>query len=266
MELGAEHNLAVFNERLAETAAGDVREFDVDYPDDYPNRDLAGRRVKFRCTVKEVAERILPEVDDLFAAQVAEGRTLLELRGEIRRQLEAEAAARSDRELEEQVVDRLIERHEVEVPPSLIEQYLDSSLEELHARNLQLGRPNAEEEDRRFRELTRPVAERVVRGMFIMEAVRRREGIRVEDDEVDRRIVEIARENGFDVEKYREYAAQGSERDKIRHGLEERKTFDFLLARAAIEKVAAEREPADGSDTAGTPPAGAAESAAGESD
>jgi trigger factor len=262
MVLGAEHNLSEFNEQLAGAVVGDVREIEVPYPDDYPNPDLAGRRIRFRCSVKEVGEKILPDLDDAFAAQVAEGRTLLELRGEIRRQLERDAAERIDREVEEQIVERLIERHDVEVPPSLVEQYLNSSVEELHARNLQVGRQISEEDDRQFRELTRPVAERVLRGMFIMEAIRRQEGIQVTDEEIDDRIAEIARENGFDLEKYREYAARGSEREKIRHGLEERKAFDFLLSRASVETVPADAEIDLGANA--TAPKNAAESAAGD--
>jgi len=249
--LGAEQNLPAFNEGLAGAAAGEEREIEVTYPDDYVNESLRGRTVRFGCKVKEVGVKVLPEVDDAFAAQLAEGRTLLELRGEIRHQLEHEAEARSSRELDEQMVDRLVDRHEIEVPPSLVEQYLASSLEELHARNLQTGRQSTAEEDQQFRELTRPVAERVLKGMFVMEAVRRQESLTVADEEIDARIAEIAGEHGFDVEKYREYAAQGNEREKIRHGLEERKTLDFLLSRAKIEMVPADGEIGTGADAPG---------------
>ncbi|MFO7652243.1 MAG: trigger factor [Candidatus Krumholzibacteriia bacterium] len=255
MTLGAEHNLPAFNEELAGAAAGDEREVEVVYPDDFPNEELRGRRIRFRCLVKQVSRRVLPEVNDAFAAEMAGGQTLLELRGEIRRQLEQEAAERADRELEEQIVDQLIERHEVEVPPSLLEQYLASSVEELHARNLQMGREISAAEDERFRDLTRPVAERVLKGMFIMEAIRRQEKIRATDAEIEERIVAIAAENGFDLDKYREYVNRGDERERIRHGLEERKTFDFLISRARVATVREDEgdrtaEPASG---AGTP-------------
>ena len=126
------------------------------------------------------------------------------------------------------------------MPPSLVADYLKSSLEELHARNLQTGRSNNEDEDERFRELTRPVAERVLKGMFIMEAIRRAEDLAVADEEVESRIVEIAAEHGFDLDKYREYIDHADERNKIRHGLDERKTLDFLLSRAEVTPMAAD--------------------------
>jgi trigger factor len=248
--LGEAQNLPAFDEGLTGVEAGDQREIAVTYPAEFPREDLRGRTLRFGCAVKEVRQKNLPEIDDAFAAQVADGKTLLELRGEIRRHLEQEAEARISREMDEQIVDRLVERHDVEVPPSLVEQYLASSVEELHARNLQAGRPSSDEEDQRFREMTRPVAERVLRGMFVMEAVRRQEEIDVGDEAIEARIVEIANESGFDLEKYREYVAQGDEREKIRHGLEERQTFDFLLSRAKIEPVPADAEIAIGQPVA----------------
>lgn len=237
MILGETQNLPDFDAGLTGVVAGDEREITTTYPDDHPRDDFRGRKLRFRCAVKEVQRKVLPEVDDAFAARVAEGKTLLELRGEIRSHLERDAEAAVSREMDEQIVDRLVERHEVAVPPSLIEQYLASSVEELHARNTQLGSASSPEEDREFRELTRSVAERVLRGMFVMEAVRRQEKIAVSEEEIETRIVEIAHENGFDVDKYREYVIHGDERSKIRHGLEERKTLDFLRSRAEIETV-----------------------------
>jgi trigger factor len=239
LELGAESNFDAFNERLAGLAAGEGADIAIAYPDDHHAEHLRGVEVTYRCEVQTVEEKVVPELDDAFAARVREGETLLELRAEIRSDLEKEEEHRVQRELEEQIVDLLVERHDLAVPPSLITQYLDSSVEEMRARSAQYGRATSDEDITRFREGTRPVAERVMKGMFIMEAIRRQEGLTVSEQDVDARIEEIAREHGFDLEKYREFAARGGERDRIRHAVEERKTFDFLLSRAQI----AEAEP-----------------------
>jgi len=251
--LGAEHNLGAFNTGLEGAEAGTERELDVTYPDDYPNDALKGQTVRFRCSVTEVASEVLPELDDLFASQLEEGQTLLELRGKIRAQLTTDAEARVSNEMDEQVVDELIKRHEVAVPPSLIEQYVTSGVEQLQARNLQQGRQMTEEQEREYRELTQPIAQRVLEGMFIMEAIRRQEEITVTDAEIDDRIAEIAAEHQFDLEKYREYVNEGDEREKIRHGLAERKTYDFLLSRANVTPAtaAAQQAAADGQADSG---------------
>jgi trigger factor len=247
MTLGTEYNIEAFEEAMTGVTAGTEREVRVTYPSDHHSERLRGRTVGYHCHVKSVQEKRVPDLDDAFAGQFKPGQTLLELRTAIRQDLHHEEEHRIQRELEEQAVDALIARNDITVPPSLVEQYLKTGLEELHGRNAQLGRPNSEEEDRHYREVTRPAAERVLKGMFIMEAIRRQEGLAVDDEELEQRITEIAREHNFDLEKYRDYVGQGPERDRIVHGLEERKTFDFLLSRARIENGATGQQEAEGS-------------------
>ncbi|MBD3221449.1 trigger factor [bacterium] len=242
LEVGAENNLPEFNEALAGVTAGQDLDIRVDYPDDFPNEALRGQAMTFRCHVDEVREKRLPEVDDAFASQLEEGQTLLELRGKIRQSLTDDAQKRSRQDLDGQVLDRLIERNEVAVPPSMVEAWLESGVEDMRRRQAQMGRELTVAELTEYREAARPVAERQIKGMFLFEAVRAQEGIEVTDEDVEERVEEIAAENGFDLAKYREYVAQGEEKDRIRHELLDRRTYDFLLSRANVEPAAAEEE------------------------
>ena len=232
--LGSQQNLPAFNDGLLGVEAGQERTVVVTYPDDYPNPEVKGRAVSFHCVVHEVRCKILPEVNDAFASQLEEGQTLLELRVRIRERITQEAERRAAAEMDEQLLAALVERHDVPVPPSMLEDYLRAGLDELHERNQQLGRENSDEEDAQYREAARPVAERVIRGLFLLESVRRQENIQADEAEVDDRIAVIAAENGFDLEKFRAYVDRGEERVRIRRELEERKTYDFLLSRAQI--------------------------------
>jgi len=238
-EVGEQGNIAAFDEGLAGAVAGDVKELTVAYPDDHFNEQLRGNTIRYRCEILQVREKRLPEVDDAFAASIKPGETLLGLRTAIREDLLRQDEQESRRELEEQLLDRLLERNEIPVPPSLVDQYVEAGLRDLHERNERARRANSEEEDARYRELSRPLAERVVRSIFLLEAVRRQAGIAVGEAEVEARIGEIAREYGFDPDKYREYAGQGPERERIARALEERRTFDFLLGHAAVTTVPA---------------------------
>ncbi|MFN2370001.1 MAG: trigger factor, partial [Candidatus Krumholzibacteriia bacterium] len=242
--LGEQSNMAAFDEALAGAAVGDLREIRVDYPADHPNDRLQGRTIVFACTVKAVEARILPAADDAFAAALEEGKTLAELREAIRADLEREAGRRVAAELDEQILRELVARHDVPLPPSMVERYLDSGLEELHRRNARYGREADAGEDARYREAARPHAEQALRGMLLLEAVRRREGIKVEPAEVDERIEAVARENGFPVDDYRKFvdSGDGSERERLAYDLLERRTYDFLLSRAVIEDVSADTD------------------------
>ena len=232
--VGDDQNLPAFNEALVGATADLRRDLTVQYPSDYSNPDLRSQTVAFDMHVTGVREKVLPEADDAFASQLLEGQTLLELRGRIREDLQAEARRRADAEMDAQVLDRLLERNEVPVPPSLVATWLEKALQDLHKRNEYLGRPNTQEADQAYRQAFGPVAEREIKGMFLLEAVRRQENIEVSGEEVEERIAQIAAQNGFDLEKYREFLAQGEEMRRIRRSLLERKTYDFLLSRAEI--------------------------------
>jgi trigger factor len=248
--VGAETNLPAFNEALPGAQAGDTRDVTVTYPDAYPNPDLQGRTVTFRAEVKAVEQKVLPALDDAFAAQLDEGQTLLELRARIREGLTAEARQRAAEDLDAQILEQLIAANDVPVPPSMVEAWLQSGLQEQQRRHQHAGRPMTEEEDRHFREVARPVAEHQIKGLFLLESVQRQQNITVTAEELEARIEAIAAEHGFDLDKYRKYLEQGEEKDRIRQGLLERKTYDFLLSRAEFDQA---RTDADQGDPAGQP-------------
>ena len=104
------------------------------------------------------------------------------------------------------------------------------------------GRPDSPEDDREYMEANRTRAERDLRAMLLLEAVRDQEGIKVTSEDVEERITEVAEENGFDVDRYRDFVNSGEEKDRIRYNLLERRTLDFLLSRAQIVDVPAETE------------------------
>jgi len=240
--IGGEQNLPAFNEALTGCEAGQERSIEIEYPEEYPNEDMKGRKVTFVCAIDSVRVKVIPEADDAFASQLEEGQTLLELRTNVREGLEKEAEKKVAQNLDEQVLEKLTEGNEVPVPPSMVEAWLKSGLEEMHQRNKQSGREVSEEEDAQYREAARPMVENQIKGLFLLESIRRLESISVSDDDLEEKIEANAAENGFDLEKYREWVYKGEEKDRIRHGLEERKTYDFLLSRAEITDAEVEAE------------------------
>ncbi|MDY0110208.1 MAG: trigger factor [Candidatus Krumholzibacteria bacterium] len=243
--VGAERNLPEFNEALPGIVAGQARDVTVTYPDEYPNPELRGRAVTFRLRATAVEAKVLPEIDDAFAAQLQDGQTLLELRGHIREQLLADARQRAAEDLDQQILEQLLAGHEVPVPPSMVETWLRSGLQEMHHHRRQQGLQPDADGDQRYREAARPVAERQIKALFLLDAVRRQERISVAEGEVEARIEAIAAEHGFDLAKYRKFLEQGEEKDRIRQGLLERKTYDFLLSRAEVVPAPAPGAPID---------------------
>jgi len=240
--LGSAGNMAAFNEQLVGCQAGDVKVVGVEYPEDHPNEKLRGQTMDFECHVREIAAKALPALDDDFAATVQDGKTMAEVRDEIRADLEKEATRKVEQELDRQVREELVRRHDVVPPPSMVERYLASGLEDMNKRNTQMGHEVSEEEKKEYLEAGKPHAQQALQAMLLMEAVRSQEDIKVAPEDVDERIEEIALENGFDVDRYREFVKSGEEAQRLEYDLLERRTFDFLLSRAEITEVAADTD------------------------
>jgi len=240
--LGSPNNMTAFNEELLGCSADQEKTVTVVYPDDHPNENLKGRSMAFRCLIKEIAAKSVPELDDEFAGAVAEGKTLDELRAEIRADLEKEAVKRIEQEMDRQIQTELVKRHDVSLPPSMVARYLASGLEDMHKRNAQMGRPNSEDEDKEYLEAGKPHAETALTAMLLFEALRIKEDIKVTNEDVDERIEQVALENGFDVDQYRDFVNSGDDKERIEYDLLERRTYDFLLSRANIETVPADTD------------------------
>ena len=241
--LGAETNLPEFNSELAGVSAGETLTVPVSYSAEHPSEGLRGQSITFSCRVKEVAAKVLPELNDVFAAGVEEGKTLLELRQDIRADLLKEAERQIAQELDEQVVQELVRRNIVHLPPSMVKKYIASGLEQWKSRNQQLGRSVTPEQEQEYLEASRPHAEKALKGMMLLEAVRQKEEIKVTDKDVDDRIEEIASENGFAVDRYREFVkSEAKEKERLEFDLLERRTYDFLLSRGEIHQVAADTD------------------------
>jgi len=238
IQLGDENNFEAFETALTGAAAGDEVTAEVTYPDDHPSEALRGQSMTYRMTVLEVTEQVLPELDDAFASSLQEGQTLLELRAAVREELVREAEQKVDAAVREEIVDRLLERNPVEVPPSMLKDYLDGMVDEMRQRSAMYGRPVSDAELEQYREGSRDRAERTIKGMFVLEAVRKAESIEVRPEDVDERIAETAAENGWPLDQYREYVKRNREEERIGHELAEKRTFDFLKSRAQFRPAA----------------------------
>lgn len=240
--LGAETNLPAFDEGLGGAIAGQTREITVNYADDHPNEGLRGQTLTFTCEVKEVAAKRIPALDDELAAKLGEGKTLESLRQEIRDDLLQESERRVKVELDQQILRELVARNDVPLPPSMLQKYLEAGVEEMKHRASHSGQTVSAEEEEGYREAARPHAERALKGMLLLEAIQKKEGIKVSDEDVEERIREIATEHGFDVDQYRKFLESGDEKGRLEYDLLDRRTYDFLLSRANIEDVAADAE------------------------
>jgi trigger factor len=227
------------DERLALARVGESFSVDAPAPEGGPP-ELAGRTLRYTVTVRSLAERRLPELDDEFAKDHGDCETLAELRAKIREQLEREAARRTEQAVRERIVEQLLGRHLIDPPLSLVDRRVDDLLQEFKLELLGRGlKLSSEEHEREARDKLRPRAERDVRVGLLLDAVADQLAVEVGDDELAERIGRLLAAAGRHREQLREHYAHDHARDAVRSEMRRAKALEKLVQNADIRDAAA---------------------------
>ncbi len=233
MEAGGANLLPEFREVSLGLQAGDTRVIHVNYPDDFQDRELAGKQRHYKLHVAEILEKKLPDLDDDFAGSIDGTESLEALRSRIRLRLEAEERLRARRRTEETAVDRLIELNPVDLPPEMVERSLDRALERAREQN-----PGVDEAE--FRTAYTPLVERLRRREILLDSLSVQERLELSEEELNEELRSLA-QPGVEPEAIRRKLEKEEKLDQVMHDIWERKVLNHLLKRATVNRV---KEPA----------------------
>lgn len=206
---------------------GETREIEVRFPDEYPSAELAGKPAIFTVTLQELKEPELPPIDDDFAKAVSADQTVLQLRDDIRRRLEAVAAGRARRIVGNTIVTQLLASHDFPLPASLVEGELNHLIEDV-AETAPEGKKDEEELRNRYR----GEAESRVKAGLLIQAIAKAEEITATPADVTAELEALARRYGQPVARIRK--ALGSNLLSLVDGIVRNKTLDFLIDNAIV--------------------------------
>jgi trigger factor len=236
--VGEDRMIPGWEDHLVGLKVGESTDFDLPFPDDYRVETLAGKRAHFHVTITDLRERVLPDLDDEFAASVGEVQTLEELRAEIRDALTRRADVEARHVFGDRIIDFAASNATVELPEVMIANEVEIMRDELRARlaeqrigldqYLQLSSQTPEE---LMAELREPASRRV-KTLLVLSAIAEQEGIDADEAEIDE---EIARqlERYPDEPRLREYLTSRRGRSYLRMTLRNRTLVDSLIERAA---------------------------------
>ena len=239
LEVGAGNALPQFEEAVTGLELNVPQRARVDYPESYPNKEIAGKAVDFSLVVREIKQKVLPVLDDEFAKDHGECASLDELREQIRARLSEELKRYQDEELKEKIISRLIETHSFTAPPSMVERQTRYLMERYQ--NQMAGQSGADgaavppvEEARKTLEHR---AKRQVQATLLVEKIAQLEKLEVTDKEIQERVDNMARAAGERGKKLREFYARSDARDDLRAQMVFDRTLSFLLERAKLKEV-----------------------------
>jgi trigger factor len=236
VDIGAAANPPGFDTELAGLTAGEQKTFDVNYPDDYAIKELAGTKVSYDVTIKAIRKRIVPELDDEFAKDLGDFASLDALKARVREDLEHEARHESDRGLRADLMKQLATRVTFEVPQALLEREIDRRVEEFVRRLIdqQIDPMKTNINWEEFRERQREAAAEAVRGALVLDEVARREAVTVSADEVEAEVAKYAERTGRTPAAVRARLEKEGGLGRLYSGLRRERAIDFLLSRATI--------------------------------
>jgi trigger factor len=231
VEIGSKSFIPGFEEQLAGMAAGETRTVTATFPENYLNKELAGKAASFEVTAKSLDAPGTVTVDDAFAKSLGI-ESLDKLKDAVKDRITREHAAESRRKVKRSLLDALDERHKFELPPTLVEEEFGNvwrTVEsDLKAQNRTFADENTTEEAARAE--YRGIAERRVRLGLVIAEIGAKNDIKVNDDEINRAVVERARQFPGQEQQIWDYYRKSPEAvASLRAPLYEEKVVDFLL-------------------------------------
>jgi len=229
-----------FAEQLAGMKRNEEKEFNLQFPSDYPRDELAGKEPWFKVRVTEIKQEVLPELNDEFAGEInPDFKTLDSLQEWVSSDLKLRADEKARIDFEERVIDAVVDLTELEFPPILVEAEINRVLNQRFQRGNQeleeyLRSINKTEEE--IREELGPLATKRVTRSLVLGRIVEEEKIEVSDSEIDSEIENVTKGTTEDKDKLEKVLNTPQARESIEQTLITRKTIQRLVEIAKSSK------------------------------
>jgi len=229
VDLSSATTVKEFKEQLPGMKAGDEKEIEVKYDDDYSDAAFAGARIKYRCRVKAVKERLLPEWNDALARRIGKAETALELRLKLRDEIRRQKEDARNRGFKNQIIEQVCRLNTIPVPESMVNHYVEHILEDLK-------KSNESVDETAMRSSYRQLGTNTIRWNMLMHRLAELEGIEVSREDTEILIKKFADNYQTTFEQAREALTRSGKVADIRESQLEEKVLDFLVGKAKMVK------------------------------
>lgn len=244
LTLGSNQLIPGFEDQLIGAKAGEAREVKVKFPDDYQAENLKGKDAVFAVTVKEVKTPDALTIDDELARRLGLD-SLATLKERVREQLKSDFNRASRLHLKRRILDALDESHSFPLPPTMVEGEFNAIWRQVEEELKREGK-TAEDEGKSEDELKkeyRDISERRVRLGLVLARLGEQNGIQVTGDEINRAIMERARQfPGQEQQVFQYYQQNPQAQAELRAPIFEEKVVDFIAELADVSERSVSRD------------------------
>ncbi len=241
LTLGSKTFIPGFEEQLIGLKVGDEKNVEVTFPAEYPAEELAGQPVLFEVKVKEIKNKVLPELNQEFVEEVSEtAETLDDLKAEIKKNLLESSMEAADDNARSAATNSAVDNCEVELPPVMVEQQINTLTEDskrqMQSRGLAfeqyLQYLNVTEDE--YKENYREQAEFLIKRDLMVDKVVELEKIEVTDEDIDAELDKMAAKHWMDKEKLKEMLYEGGRLEDFKYDLAAQKAVDFIYGQSKV--------------------------------
>ena len=241
LTIGSHTFIPGFEEELIGAEAGQEKEVNVTFPEDYQAEELAGKPAVFKCVVKRLQEKQLPELDDDFVEEVSEeSDTVEEYKEEIRKKLTDRKTEEAKNAREEAVIDAIIADAQMEIPEPMIETQQRQMVQE-YAQRLQYQGVSMEQymqftgmTKEMLLEQVKPQVMKRIQSRLVLEAIAEAENIEVTEEEISEELKKMGEAYQMEIDKVEEFLGENG-RTQVTEDIRVRKAAEFVVENAVEE-------------------------------
>ena len=239
LEIGSNTFIPGFEEQIIGMKAGEEKDINVTFPEDYFSKDLAGKEATFKVKLHEIKEKKLPTLDDEFAKDVSEFDTLNDLKTSIKEKKQAQNDDRAKHETESLAIEAVSNNTPIDIPSGMIETEIDAMIRDLEQQlsyqgiNLDQYLHMINKTRKEIEDNYKEQAEKNVKSRLVLEAIIKEEKLEASDDEVSAKIKEMATNYGRKEEELNKNEAL---KEYLANNIKTEKAIDLIVKNAKIKK------------------------------
>lgn len=243
LEVGSKTFVPGFEDRLVGIKKGETRSFVIRFPETDMPAHLAGKEVEFHVNVRGIRVKRAPEIDDNFIKNFEKYESLEALMTDVRKSLEEEKKQKVAAKLDKSISEKLLACNDFEAPDSFIERQIHHMMSDMQRRMVSGGmdQKKATELALKFHDQFREEATKIVKTVILIKSIATKEALTVDDGEVEKQIAEIASQRAQDYETLKKSLEKEDLIDGIKSEILSRKTYEFLMEKARITTVSAQK-------------------------
>ena len=240
LTIGSGSFIPGFEEQLVGAEAEKEVEVKVTFPEEYHAEELKGKDAVFKCTIHEIKEKQIPEIDDEFAAEVSEFDTLDEYKADVKAKIKEQKENEGKQKKEDQAVEKAVANATMEIPEAMIDEQVRQMVNEF-AQNMQYQGISFEQYCQitgmtleKIQEETRPQAVKRIETRLVLEAIAKAENIEVTEERLDEEIKKMAESYNMEADKLKELMGE-EEKKQMMEDIAVQDAVTFLVDNA-VEK------------------------------